>query len=363
MPSLMFDPENWRNAAPIGGGAYQGGGGGLGPGFFPAPAPAVPQAPYMTQPGSGQSPFIPRNGQPPPQMDGGYARLYPQPIPRQVGPPLGRYAQPGEDNWGNPRYMDPRVDAQLAWDAFVADEEANQREYDEAQLPPSLDKAYGAVERGDWVLKNIPMPGFWGRLFGMGQQHAINQAAQARVLEGLDLPVSEVPLPAALSTENYYGQEYGPLGETPPSPWHTTPEGQAASTAVDYGYPDTQGLNPAVGAAFGASVPPPAPVPPLLAGGNFNPLWTPKMQAGLPPKLEQALGTNNQTGWQDYINYGSDLEIARQAEEAAAAAEYQRENDAEDRMREEEEVRIQEALDELAKSSDYATQGTVADYF
>ena len=29
MPSLMFDPETWRNAAPIGGGAYQGGGGGL----------------------------------------------------------------------------------------------------------------------------------------------------------------------------------------------------------------------------------------------------------------------------------------------------------------------------------------------
>ena len=54
---------------------------------------------------------------------------------------------------------------------------------------------------------------------------------------------------------------------------------------------------------------------------------------------------------------------AQRAAEEAAAAEYQRDNEAEDRMRVEEEARIQEALEELARSSDYATQGTVADYF
>ena len=367
MPSLMFDPENWRNAAPIGGGAYQGGGGGLGPGFFPAPAPAVPQAPYMTQPGSGQSPFIPRNGQPPPQMDGGYARLYPQPIPRQVGPPLGRYAQPGEGNWGNPRYMDPRVDAQLAWDAFVADEEANQREYDEAQGVPSLESLQGNYARGlklNELMGKIPnINPFMGEaksgIFDMGQAHAAREYAK-----GLQGQFEQDYLNEAMTDE---GQdviedflqsqfEADPFAPAPPPPTGGYAEAVGAGGPAWPGDGYTEDFNepweagPAAGGPGLANVSPNF-MPPSPVQGTSQ--WT--NNPGLPP----AQATVRQMA-QDYGPLGSSAglfespamaarreELQRAAEEAAAV-EYQRDNEADDRMREEEAQR-QEIEDRLAE--------------
>ena len=367
MPSLMFDPENWRNAAPIGGGAYQGGGGGLGPGFFPAPAPAVPQAPYMTQPGSGQSPFIPRNGQPPPQMDGGYARLYPQPIPRQVGPPLGRYAQPGEGNWGNPRYMDPRVDAQLAWDAFVADEEANQREYDEAQGVPSLESLQGNYARGlklNELMGKIPnINPFMGEaksgIFDMGQAHAAKEYAK-----GLQRQFEQDYLNEAMTDE---GQdviedflqsqfEADPFAPAPPPPTGGYAEAVGAGGPAWPGDGYTEDFNepweagPAAGGPGLANVSPNF-MPPSPVQGTSQ--WT--NNPGLPP----AQATVRQMA-QDYGPLGSSAglfespamaarreELQRAAEEAAAV-EYQRDNEADDRMREEEAQR-QEIEDRLAE--------------
>jgi len=291
--------------------------------------------------------------------------------------------------------MDPRVDAQLAWDAFVADEEANQREYDEAQGVPSLESLQGNYARGlklNELMGKIPninpfMGGAMSGILDMGQAHAAREYAkglqrqfeqdylnEAMTDEGQDVIEDflqsqlEAEAPAAadpLSTENYYGQEYGPLGETPPSPWRTTPEGQAASTAVDYGFPDTQGFNPTVGAAFGASVPPPAPVPPLLAGGtNINPpssVQDPSQWTNI-PGLPPAQATVRQMA-QDYGGQFESPAMAARREEFQRAAEEIADQEEYDRMREEEEARIQEALEELARSSDYATQGTVADYF
>ena len=367
MPSLMFDPENWRNAAPIGGGAYQGGGGGLGPGFFPAPAPTVPQAPYMTQPGSGQSPFIPRNGQPPPQMDGGYARLYPQPIPRQVGPPLGRYAQPGEGNWGNPRYMDPRVDAQLAWDAFVADEEANQREYDEAQGVPSLESLQGNYARGlklNELMGKIPnINPFMGEaksgILDMGQAHAAKEYAK-----GLQRQFEQDYLNEAMTDE---GQdviedflqsqfEADPFAPAPPPPTGGYAEAVGAGGPAWPGDGYTEDFNepweagPAAGGPGLANVSPNF-MPPSPVQGTSQ--WT--NNPGLPP----AQATVRQMA-QDYGPLGSSAglfespamaarreELQRAAEEAAAV-EYQRDNEADDRMREEEAQR-QEIEDRLAE--------------
>ena len=367
MPSLMFDPENWRNAAPIGGGAYQGGGGGLGPGFFPAPAPTVPQAPYMTQPGSGQSPFIPRNGQPPPQMDGGYARLYPQPIPRQVGPPLGRYAQPGEGNWGNPRYMDPRVDAQLAWDAFVADEEANQREYDEAQGVPSLESLQGNYARGlklnELMGKISNINPFMGEaksgILDMGQAHAAKEYAK-----GLQRQFEQDYLNEAMTDE---GQdviedflqsqfEADPFAPAPPPPTGGYAEAVGAGGPAWPGDGYTEDFNepweagPAAGGPGLANVSPNF-MPPSPVQGTSQ--WT--NNPGLPP----AQATVRQMA-QDYGPLGSSAglfespamaarreELQRAAEEAAAV-EYQRDNEADDRMREEEAQR-QEIEDRLAE--------------
>jgi hypothetical protein len=403
MPSLMFDPENWRNAAPIGGGAYQGGGGGLGPGFFPAPAPAVPQAPYMTQPGSGQSPFIPRNGQPPPQMDGGYARLYPQPIPRQVGPPLGRYAQPGEGNWGNPRYMDPRVDAQLAWDAFVADEEANQREYDEAQGVPSLESLQGNYARGlklNELMGKIPnINPFMGEaksgIFDMGQAHAAREYAkglqgqfeqdylnEAMTDEGQDVIEDflqsqfEAEAPLAIDNNRAVAAAQAAAIAQGQGAWlpNTPRDMDTVNMDINLGAVNDptrdqwgnrifirDDANPNLAARIAENMgapPPPAPPP---VGPNFMPpspvqgtsQWT--NNPGLPP----AQATVRQMA-QDYGPLGSSAglfespamaarreELQRAAEEAAAV-EYQRDNEADDRMREEEAQR-QEIEDRLAE--------------
>ena len=147
MVSLFTDPEDWRNAAPIGGGPYQGGGGGLAPGFF---QPGSPQ--FAGQPGTPQY-GTPQYGTPPggiryaqPMPPGGirYAQpmppggvSYPQPMPgggmvapprmgppqinipppggirntqpMPSGPPPGGYVQPGNPEFLQPGMADPSI--------------------------------------------------------------------------------------------------------------------------------------------------------------------------------------------------------------------------------------------------------------
>ena len=307
----------------------------------------------MTQPGGGQPPFIPRNGQPPPQMDGRFNPRYPQPFP--VGPPPGGYAQPGEGNWGNPRYMDPRVDAQLAWDAFVADEEANQREYDEAQGVPSLESLQGNYARGlklNELMGKIPninpfMGGAMSGILDMGQAHAAREYAK-----GLQRQFEQDYLNEAMTDEgqdrieDFLQSQLEPVG--------FNPTGYVRTEAPSW----SSGITPDVQLT-------PPPVPPLLAGGtNINPpssVQDPSQWTNI-PGLPPAQATVRQMA-QDYGGQFESPAMAARREEFQRAAEEIADQEEYDRMREEEEARIQEALEELARSSDYATQGTVADYF